>query len=282
MSITTKKLSDVQLDDRAINIQLEEATVFFNSPDRSPTRKSKEAGNPYADKNGLIEFIGGVAQSSDEVIATKLKELNSQLIMITSMVTAYVNQHASKHGSQFKTDAQLWADTFSMIPLMRSSKPSGKVYSRKIRGTEVAPDFLNLLLDFVPVEGPALSKFRSFLMRQGDVLRTGIENNKDFYRTITLGISTEVLKTGDKIEYVPKVKQYCIDFTKENSKWSASCASSEQVVIDVNYTYNENVFDYKVLKDPAVKGHFDALICGTSNAGIENASTFFNEEFNIR
>lgn len=279
MTTIAKKRPDVKLDKRDIKTQIEEAKDFFGNPELNFTGVIKEGENPYADKDGLIEFICGIELLQDPIITAKLAQLKSLLISITSVVTSYINRYAEKNGPQFKTDADLWALALSKIPLMGPSKLDTQTYSRRTKGVEIAADFINLVLDIAAGEGSALTSFKSFLEKQGGALRAGIEKNKDYYKTITVGISVEVFKLGAELIYIPKIKQYRVDFSRENTKWSSSCASFEEVEINFNYIYGANVFDYEALEDKEVKKAFEDFIRGSQKAQIDNATTFFNDDF---
>lgn len=279
MTTIAKKRPDVKLDKRDIKTQIEEAKDFFGNPELNFTGVIKEGENPYADKDGLIEFICGIELLQDPIITAKLAQLKSLLISITSVVTSYINRYAEKNGPQFKTDADLWALALSKIPLMGPSKLDTQTYSRRTKGVEIAADFINLVLDIAAGEGSALTSFKSFLEKQGGALRAGIEKNKDYYKTITVGISVEVFKLGAELIYIPKIKQYRVDFSRENTKWSSFCASFEEVDINFNYIYGANVFDYEALEDKEVKKAFEDFIRGSQKAQIDNATTFFNDDF---
>lgn len=271
-----KQKPSIILDKRDFKTQLAAGYSFFGN---SELEKVKEKDNPYADKDGLIEFICGVELLQDPIITAKLAELKSILISITSVVTSYINRYANKHGAQYKTDPVLWEKALSNIPLMGPSKIDQQTYSRKTRGVEIAGDFINLVLDIAAGEGSALTNFKSFLEKQGNALRAGVEENKDYYKTITIGVSVEVFKVGNEIVYIPKVKQYKVNFSRENSKWSSSCASYEQVSIHFDYMYSSSVFDYEALKNPEIKAEFEKFITGQQKAQIEDATTFFNDDF---
>lgn len=276
-----KRREGAQLDYRNIESQIRLAETFFNDPKLSEFLVN-ESENPYADKDGLIEFICGVELLQDPIISAKLVELKSLLISITTVVTAYINRYASKYGDNYKTDADLWAKALSHIPLMGPSKVDQQTYSRKTKGIEIAGDFINLVLDIAAGEGNALNSFKSFLEKQGNSLKAGIEENKDFYKTITVGIAVEVGKIGNEIVYYPKIKLYRVNFDRENSRFSSMCGSYEEVTIHFDYIYGVGIFDYESLKNPEIKESFDKFITGQQKAQIEDASTFFNDDFETK
>ena len=259
--------------------QFAEAEAFFNDINLPDTVRA--VGNdPYADKDGLVEFIVANELLDDPAVMAKLAEQKAYLIAITSVVTAYINRYAEAYGEQYKTDADLWARALSKIPLMGPSKIDQQSYSRHIKGLSIATDFINFIMDVVVSQGTtALASFNKFLQKQGDAIRFGVENNKDFYKTITVGVTVEVFKVGNELVYVPKIKQYRVNFDRQNSKFTSACASAEFVDIHFNYLYAANVFDYEALKDPEIKRDFDSFIQKQRKAQIEEADTFFNDDF---
>ena len=259
--------------------QFAEAEAFFNDVNLPDTVRA--VGNdPYADKDGLVEFIVANELLDDPAVMAKLAEQKAYLIAITSVVTAYINRYAEAYGEQYKTDADLWARALSKIPLMGPSKIDQQSYSRHIKGLSIATDFTNFIMDVVVSQGTtALASFNKFLQKQGDAIRFGVENNKDFYKTITVGVTVEVFKVGNELVYVPKIKQYRVNFDRQNSKFTSACASAEFVDIHFNYLYAANVFDYEALKDPEIKRDFDNFIQKQRKAQIEEADTFFNDDF---
>ncbi|WOQ15121.1 hypothetical protein [Aeromonas media] len=259
--------------------QFAEAEAFFNDVNLPDTVRA--VGNdPYADKDGLVEFIVANELLDDPAVMAKLAEQKAYLIAITSVVTAYINRYAEAYGEQYKTDADLWARALSKIPLMGPSKIDQQSYSRHIKGLSIATDFINSIMDVVVSQGTtALASFNKFLQKQGDAIRFGVENNKDFYKTITVGVTVEVFKVGNELVYVPKIKQYRVNFDRQNSKFTSACASAEFVDIHFNYLYAANVFDYEALKDPEIKRDFDNFIQKQRKAQIEEADTFFNDDF---
>lgn len=259
--------------------QFAEAEAFFNDVNLPDTVRA--VGNdPYADKDGLVEFIVANELLDDPAVMAKLAEQKAYLIAITSVVTAYINRYAEAYGEQYKTDADIWARALSKIPLMGPSKIDQQSYSRHIKGLSIATDFINFIMDVVVSQGTtALASFNKFLQKQGDAIRFGVENNKDFYKTITVGVTVEVFKVGNELVYVPKIKQYRVNFDRQNSKFTSACASAEFVDIYFNYLYAANVFDYEALKDPEIKRDFDNFIQKQRKAQIEEADTFFNDDF---
>lgn len=274
-----KARPEITLDKNSFQSQMSNAFNFFGNSDLPMLKTRSGSDNPYADKDGLIEFICGVELLDDPIVAQKLSELKALLISITSVVTSYINRYSEKYGKQYKTDAELWEKALSHIPLMGPSKIDNQSYSRRTKGVEIAGDFINLILDIAAGEGKALNNFKSFLEKQGNALKAGIEENSDFYKSITIGVCVEVFKIGAQVVYIPKIKQYKVNFDRNNSKWSGFCGSYEEVSINFDYLYAANVFDYEALNNPDIKKEFDKFLNGQQKAQIDKASTFFNENF---
>ena len=276
--VLCRLLPDASASRLNLRDQFAEAHAFFDDPRLA--QSTLVGDDPYADKDGLVEFIVANELVNDPKVMAKLAEQKAHLIAITSVVTAYINRYAEAYGDQYKTDADLWALALSKIPLMGPSKIDQQSYSRHIKGLSIATDFISFIMDVVVSQGTtALASFNKFLEKQGDAIRFGVENNKDFYKTITVGITVEVFKVGSELVYVPKIKQYRINFDRQNSKFTSACASAEFVDIYFNYLYAANVFDYEALNDPVIKQEFDAFIQKQRKAQIEEADTFFNDDF---
>ncbi|UZJ40398.1 hypothetical protein OO006_08460 [Prosthecochloris sp. SCSIO W1101] len=274
---------EIVKDQRDFAAQLAEAKDFFADENLPESPRYLLEDNPYADKDGLVEFIFGAPLEEDPVVMANLVEQKKYLIAMTSIVTDYVNRYAEAYGEEYKTDVELWTLAMSKIPLMGPSKIDEQTYSRHIRGIEIATDFIDFILEIVASEGSsALDSFSKFLEKQGDALRFGVENNKDYYRTITIGVALEVFKVGEQVVYVPKLKQYRVNFTRENSKFSSACVSYEMVDIHFEYRYAANVFDYEALEDPEIKKDLDDFIQKQRKAQIDEASTFFDDDFPVK
>lgn len=275
-----KSKPEVLLDKKGFYDQIKEADVFFNDKNLPSSPKYLEKDDPYADKDGLVEFIVATELIDDPNVMKKLTNQKKDLIAVTSIVTDYINRYAEAYGEKYKTDPELWAKVLAKIPLMGPSKIDKQSYSRNIKGISIAKDFIDFIMDIVVSQGTsALNSFNKFLEKQGNAIQFGIENSKDYYSTISIGVTTEVFMVGSEIIYTPKIKQYRVNFDRENSKFTSACGSYEKVNINFDYLYAVNVFDYEALEDPEIKKAFYDFIQKSRKAQIEDASTFFNDNF---
>ncbi len=155
-------------------------------------------------------------------------------------------------------------------------------YTRRIRGVSIAIEFINFIMDVVVSQGTnALNSFNSFLENQGEAIEAGIASNTDSYSTMSLGVTTEVFSVGKEFIFTPKIKQYKVNFDRENSRFTSACASTNYVNINFDYQYASNIFDYEALEDPQIKKEFDEFIADSRKAQIENATTFFDDNFPV-
>lgn len=279
---SVNSMPETHKDGSAFAAQLAVAVEFFNDQTLPELSASLSEENPYADKDGLVEFIIGIEQAEDPVVMKNLVKQKQYLIALTSIVTDYVNRYAGAYGANYKTDVELWSLALSKLPLMGPSKIDKQTYTRHIEGVTIAKEFIDFILELVVSEGSsALNSCKKFMEKQGDAIRFGVEENKDYYKTIAIGVAVEVFMVGQEVVYAPKIKQYRVNFNRENSKFSSACASYEMVDIKFDYEYGANVFDYEALEDEAIKKEFDSFIQKQRKAQIDKSSTFFNEDFPV-
>ena len=272
--------TELQPDKKNYDLQHEEATAFFDVPaSENSSLKAAFGNNFYADKDGLIEIICGAKLQNDPVVNAKLEELKKILISLTSIVAAYVKKYAHSRGGHYKTDIELWELATSRLPLMGLSGVDVKSYSKQLKGVEIPKGLANLFLDVTDSNAASMNAFSSYLSGQGNDLRAGINENANSYDTIIVANSIEVIRAGNEVTYMPKIKFYKANFDRNNSKWCSMCASIDYALIDIQYKYADNVFDYKALDNPDVKKSFDDFINKIQKENIEDSSTFFNGNF---
>ena len=265
-------------DMRSINQQVNDARYFFadtNLPDIALDDPS-----PYADKDGLVQFIVAGEYLENPLVMNQLKANKTNLVSLTSIVTDYINRYAAAYGAAYKTDIRLWEYALSKLPLMGPSAITEQTYSRESLGISISKDFIEFIMSVVVSQGTtALSAFQTFLEKQGEAIEMGISENKDTYNSIVLGVTSEAFKLGNDVIFTPKIEQYRISFSRENFTFNGCCTKAQKVSVNFDYKHSVHVFDYEALLDEGVKKEFDAFIQGSRKAQIENSSTFFNEDF---
>ena len=65
----------------------------------------------------------------------------------------------------------------------------------------------------------------------------------------------------------------------KNFSFSSSCSNVNRIKIEFEYKYAANVFDYEALEDPEIDKAFRDFVREQRKAQIEDADTFFNEDF---
>ncbi|WP_420627883.1 hypothetical protein [Candidatus Leptofilum sp.] len=236
----------------------------------------------YVDKDGLVQFIIASELVGDPDVEKKIVENSEDLIALTSIATAHINKLAADNKNpEMKKDPALWHEVLGYLPLMGPSKLESKTYSRNMEGVEIATSFIEFIMDVVSQQGDALASFRKFLSTQGDAIRFGVEDNDDSYNTVTVCVVSEVLKVGDQIVYLPKIKMYQIHFDRSNWKLTIACASYEKIEVNFDYQETTSLFDYKALEDKEIYEEFRAFISSKRKAQIDKANTFFKGEFEV-
>jgi Virulence factor Evf len=276
---TNDQTPEEHLDDRDFNTQLSEANAFFN--DQNMVVKGN-AGDPYADKYGLVQFICGNELQQDPAVQAKIAELRQILISIVKIVTSYVFRVADQGFLDYKTYMGHWDKALANIPLLWRSKAQESTYSKQDKGTAIPASVCEQVLGFVPGEGPTLNRFRTFITNQGGLIRKGVEENKNAYRICTIGISVEVLKANDQIHYRPKISRYVAYLSPNSKEWTASCTSDKEVHVYINYSYAIYILNYRALDDAAVKTDFDDFIRQRQKVPIEDAPAFFTGDFEAK
>ena len=280
MKTLTKRQENGKLSKKDHLVKFDKAHAFFNNPALPKTSKLLAEDDPYSDKDGLIEFIVGTEIIDDPIVMAKLAELKKIMVSLTSVVTDYVFRYAEAYGEEYKTDAKLWAEAANMLPLMGPSSVSSQTYSRHIEGVKIAIEFIEMILDIATEDNSAaLTKFKSFLTKQGESIRLGVDSKEDGYNTLTLGVALEAFMVGETIFYAPKIKQYGVNFDRKNYNVSFGCGSYEKININFDHTYAVNIFDYEALEDAEIKEAFDKFVSESRKAQIESGKTFFNADF---
>lgn len=272
-------LPEILLDKRTPAEQLKDACAFFFAADLPESRRQENGAAVYADAGGMIGFIAGTAADNDPVVRQRLSELKHYLVAIADIVTDYVNRFAEKYGAVFRTDPELWSLAFAKVPLMGPGDVDSQMYVKYIQGTELAASLAEQILDVAPEPGGALDRFKRFLGRLGDILRSGVRGHKDCYRTVTLGIAIEVVREADKVLYIPRIRQYHVSFDRSNMQWVSACGSEAYMDIRCSYMYAANVLDNEALEDAGARSVLEEFIRRAGKAGITDAPTFFNEDF---
>jgi hypothetical protein len=253
-----------------------EAQEFFSVQPQA----TQWGDNPYAEKDTMVQFIAGIPVGPQPDVNDRAKELRRYLVDLAAIVTDYVFRYSNAYGTQYKADAQLWSLAMSKLPLMSASSLTDKTFSKYQRGTEIAPEFIRTLLDIeAKGESSQVASFRSFSEQQGALIRMGIGENKEGYRTITLAMS--VVPSDNQSALMPKIRLYRRVFDQSDTKWVSACGSAEMVDIKFQYTYAEHSFDYRALQDPEIKQQFDRFIDGCRKADIRSATTYFDADFPV-
>lgn len=274
-------LPEMTLDKRTIAEQLEDAYEFFFASDLPPVLSAPEGDDPYVHSSGFIGFIAGTVAGSDPEVADELADLKRYLVAVAAIVTDYVHRYAAKYGHVFRTDPELWALAIAKIPLMGPAQVDTRTYARYIQGVDIAEDLVRYVLDIQPdiQQGGVLARFRRFVSRQGDTLRAAVAQNRYGYGTMLLGMGVEMIQENGQRTYIPRIKQFRVNFDRANTQWTAACGINEYADIHLNHMYAESILDHEALEDMPTRNAFEDFLGRARKAGIAEAGTYFNENF---
>ena len=254
------------------------ATQFFASIDRSKATQSLagDAGILRADKDGLVTVI--LAQ--EEVDGPLQKELDDQkknLLDICGLGVAFVKNETDRtKDPNTPYNTVLWQDVFNHLPLMSASKFSRETFQQHLKGTEIALKFIEVIFEAVVTEGASLAAFGTFLQGLGNSIKVGVDSGKKTFSVGAITIVLETMKVGGKIELIPKLKGYFIDFSQQQQHWYSNCASHTEFDMSFDYRTAVSIFNHRALENQEVLAKFNDLIHKSQIADIETSDTYFN------
>ncbi|PHM45438.1 hypothetical protein Xmau_01088 [Xenorhabdus mauleonii] len=261
---------------------IQQADQFFSTEFNVNSKNGKYSLGDYrfSDTDGLVQFVI-TSQVTDKAHALQqLDNIKKTQIALSSIATDYIAKYTDVHGKQFKTDIQFWSDVIAKLPLMSIQNIETQTYRHDMIGFSIATNLLQLIMDIVlTTHSPGMKSFANFLQKQGDAIRMGLEQNDDYYSTLTLASVIEAVGMDGQIIYIPKIKLYKIDFDRSNSEMTSNCASNKSVNVEFTYSSCVALFDYQALEDPQIKTSFDNFILKHRTSSIEDSDSFFSGEF---
>jgi hypothetical protein len=257
---------------------LQKATQYLDG-----LRLADEYNPNIADKDGLVTYINGTSNPPPPELVEERKKIAVVLEGLCSVVTSAV---LAKSGTdeKMKHDPKLWADPvrFGLTPFLSGYASEEVKYNRRVKGVEVATQFLNILIDAVAGAGQALDAFKKFLEGQGKTISIKGSATQEGYKYACIGMVHEVFQIeGGQWIYVPKIQMYFTHFTRKTFSISTSCASYEE--IDFDFSVEKIIAPFKIetwRQDPDFKKQVDAFIKKYNKANIERSENYFDGIFN--
>ncbi|MDX7987217.1 hypothetical protein FE392_07710 [Xenorhabdus sp. 12] len=260
---------------------IQQADQFFSTEFKfNKNKKYSLEDYQFSDTDGLIQFVITSQLTDKSQVIQQLDHIKKTQVALSSIATDYITKYTDAHGKQFKTDIQFWSDVIAKLPLMSIKNIETQTYHHDMVGVSIAANLLQLIMDIVlSTHSPGMKSFANFLQKQGDAIRMGLEQNDDYYSTLTLASVIEAVGMDGQVIYIPKIKLYKIDFDKSNSEMTSNCASNKNVNVAFTYTSCVALFDYQALEDPQIKTAFNNFILKHKISSIEDSDSFFSGEF---
>jgi hypothetical protein len=235
-----------------------------------------------ADKDGLVSYVNGTSNPPPPELVKERTEVSRVLEGLCSVVTSAVLAKSGADDAK-KHDPTLWTEPIQrgMGPFISGYSREEVTYKRKVRGVEVATQFLNILIDAVSGDGGALNSFKKFLTDQGKTIGIQGSNTQEGYKYACIGMVHEVFQIeGGQWIYAPKIRLYFTSFTRSTFKISAACASYEE--IDFDFQVEKIVAPFRIetwRQDPVFRKQVDDFITKYNKANIDRSENYFDGIF---
>jgi hypothetical protein len=245
-------------------------------------KESGEYDPNIADQDGIVQYINATTNEPPPELVEERKKVAAVLEGLTGVITAAVLATAGSD-DKAKQDPDVWADPvkYGLKPFISGVSIEETTYNREVVGIEVATQFLNILIDAVAGEGGALSSFRKFLEGQGETIRIEGSNTQEGYKFACIGMVHELFQIeGGQWIYVPKMKMYFTEFTRETFKINLLCASMEKVKF--NFKVKKIVAPFKIetwRQNDWFRDDVDKFIKDMTQANLKESTNYFDGIF---
>jgi hypothetical protein len=248
-------------------------TADGDEPDLDPT---------IEDSDGFVSYIMPVANNAPQELMDDIKVLGGKLQSLIGIVTAAVLSIADGDTEKLH-DYKTWAEPFEQLGQAWFSQfsASDRSEDKEIEGIEVSTQFLQILLDAALEEGAAMANFAKFLKSQGESMRLQVENTGEGYKYASLSIVHDVFQLSDgSWDYVPKLKCFWTQFTKETFEITAGCASADRYRFKFDAKQMIGVFNYRLWQgDVNYRKKLDEFIQDLQDARIGKSKNYFEGIF---
>jgi hypothetical protein len=235
-----------------------------------------------ADRDGLVSYINGTTNPPPAPLIQERTEVSAVLEGLTGIVTAAVLQTAGGDDAA-KHQPDLWTDPikYGLAPFISGFSTETVTYSRKVRGVEVATQFLNILMDAVTEDDGGLQKFKQFLAAQGDVIRLQGEDSQEGYKYACIGMVHEIFQLSDGTWiYLPKFRAYFTSFTRKTFTLSSACAKVDTYDFDFRVEKFVAPFKIQMWRDyDWFRQDVNSFIRDYTKAEIDKSRNYFNGIF---
>jgi Virulence factor Evf len=265
------------LSKREMDLAIREARGYFDG------LKLASAYDPnIADKYGLVSYVNGTSNPPPPALAKERQQVSAVLEGLCGVVTSAVLAKSGADDAK-KHDPNLWMEPirYGLGPYISGYSVEKVKYQRRVKGVEVATQYLNILLDAVSGEGGALNSFKKFLTEQGKTIGVQGRSTQENYKYACVGMVHEIYQTeGERYIYVPKIRLYFTYFTKKTFQVSSACASYDEY--DFDFEVEKAVAPFRIeayRQDPEFRKQVDDFIKKYNKANIGRSENYYEGIF---
>lgn len=238
-----------------------------------------------SDSNGLVSYLNATTNEPPPELVEERREISAVLEGLTGIVVAAVLETAGQD-DKAKHDPGLWEAPirYGLSGFTSGMSVETVTYQRRVRGVDVATEFLNILMNAVTDAGAALTGFRNFIQSQGDTMGVEGKDTEEGYRYACLGIVHEIFQiSDDEWIYMPKIRGCFTSFDTETFKINAGCFSYHE--FDFNFKVETIVAPFRIetwRRDPEFRKDVDNFIKELTGAKIDQSRNYFKDIFKAR
>jgi hypothetical protein len=265
------------LSKREMDLAIREARGYFDG-----LKMASQYDPNIADKDGLVSYVNGTSNPPPPELVKEREQISAVLEGLCSVVTSAVLAKSGADDAK-KHDPNLWTEPirFGLGPFISGFSVETVKYQRRVKGVEVASQFLNILLDAVSGEGGALNSFKKFLTDQGKTIGIQGSSTQENYKYACVGMVHEIFQIeGGRWIYVPKIRLYFTHFTKKTFQISSACGSFNE--FDFDFEVEKAVAPFRIetwRQDPEFRKQVDDFIKKYNKANIERSENYFDGIF---
>ena len=276
---TSARLNIQRFEQQQSDTNYELAEKFFHAKPLVLAQANAEpAGDDtIANSEGMIQFHLIGQTTTDPAYSNIMNENQDNLLAIGGLVHDYMHTNYPTIDAK-KLDINTWTDVVGNIPDLAVGRQKQNSYSNKIVGTSVSGTFLSLIAKAIISDGASLlTDFQSFLSEMGN-LTFSANSKAESYKALTCTYQSYLIENGagGYYDYGAIVLRQ-IEFKQYFLELKSSCASTQYVNIDMDYTEVSNIVQTRRIRNGGTDyKNFQNLINKNSTQQFEKAKNFFN------
>jgi hypothetical protein len=260
-----------------IKASYEDATEFFSTKPIPTADASKDKNDSYFGDQGAVQFHL-IGQKTDKPEFSKIMNENqSNLLAMGGLVHKYMQRKYPKV-TENKLDVDIWKNVVGHLPCLSVGTSVDKKYSNSVKGIKLSGEFLRLIASAIITSGGSLlTDFQSYLTSIGNItFSRQVQAQK--YKVLSCTYQSYLVdnQAGGYFDYGAIVLRQ-INFIQDFKEFKSSCASTNYININMEYTEVSNIVQCSRIREGGVDYEkFQKLIDASATKDFEEADTFFN------